>query len=155
MIARRDRQSNEIQSSQTLKDSGLEEVQVCDGCIWLFIISSKMVCVVQTQGNSQLSGNTFALISISPRLPLWPPMVNELAPWPLPCALLPLVAYLCTEGSTMKHSSSAFTNPSIDSYLYQLKRTFCPMLARSRQIGGSLITILKHISLIFFMKSFI
>ena len=46
----------------------------------------------------------------------------------------------------MKHSSSYLTNPSIDSYLYWLNLTFWPMLCKSKQIGGSLITIWNKIS---------
>ena len=62
----------------------------------------------------------FALINTSPKLPLWPPIVNELAPgWPATFGpLLLLATYLWTDGSIMKHSWSALTNPSIESYLY-------------------------------------
>ena len=71
-----------------------------------------------------MRGNTFAFHKTSPKLPLRPPLVKELAPWPPPvlvaCAPLYPVddAYLCTDGSIMKHSSSAFMNPSNESYLY-------------------------------------
>jgi len=88
-------------------------------------------------------------MSTSPRLPLYPLIEKELADE------LALLTYLCTEGRIIRHSSSALTNPSIASYLYWLYRTRYPMLARSRQIGGSLITILKQISPIFYRNEII
>ena len=71
------------------------------------------LCICHSHhGNSYDKGITFALMSTSPRLPAYPPDVNE-----LPVCELELTC-LCTEGNTMKHSSSAFTKPSIESYLY-------------------------------------
>jgi len=62
-----------------------------------------------------------ALIKTSPRLPECPPAVNALPTPTAPGKIAPPPengAYLCTEGKTMKHSSSALTKPSIESYLY-------------------------------------